>query len=237
MTDLQPEPALALWRDDTGTLVDASRRALVEILKGPYLSGRSHPRLWNAVLADEAAIRSVLHNLFLDLVIDLAEEVAFTRKVHAPEIAPPSVLRSESLKFIDTAMLLVLRQMLLAAHGERRVIVGQDEVFERLMVYRDGDETVFLRSLNAAWGRMQNKLRVLHTAGEGRVEISPVLRFIVDEDRVRSLEEVYARLVGGSRPSDIPDPDAMPESAEAATTGAATPDSAATQTDTVEPQP
>lgn len=197
MTDQQIDAPAALWRDDTGTLADTSRRALVEILKGPYLSGRSHPRLWNAVLADEKAIRSVLHNLFLDLVIDLAEEVAFTRKVHAPEIAPPSVLRAENLKVIDTAMLLVLRQMLLAAHGERRVIVGQEEVFERLMVYRDGDESTYLRSLNAAWGRMQSKLRILHPAGEGRVEISPVLRFIVDEDRVRALEAVYARLAGG----------------------------------------
>lgn len=197
MTSPAPTSASPLWRDDTGTLSDMSRRALIEILKGPYLSGRSHPRLWNAVLTDEAAIRSMLHNVFLDLVLDLPEEVAFTRKVHAPDIAPPSVLRSENLKVVDTVMLLVLRQMLLAAHGERRVIVGQDEVFERLMVYRDGDEAVYLRSLNAAWGRMQNKLRVLHPAGEGRVEISPVLRFIVDDDRVRALEAVYEQLAGG----------------------------------------
>jgi len=210
MTSPQPGVPEPLWRDDTGTLADVSRRALVEILKGPYLSGRQHPKLWNAVLADESAIRSALHNVFLDLVVDPAEEVAFTRKVHAPEIAPPSVLRSENLKVIDTAMLLVLRQMLLAAHGERRVIVGPEEVFERLMVYREGDETTFLRNLNAAWGRMQNKLRVLHPAGEDRVEISPVLRFIVDEDRVRTLEAAYARLAEG-RPTTVPPAGADPE--------------------------
>jgi len=204
MTAPTPEAA-ALWRDDTGTLAEPSRRALVEILKGPYLTARRHPQLWSALLADEAAIRAQLHNIFLDLVVDLAEEVAFTRKVHAPEITVPSVLRSEQLKVIDTAMLLVLRQMLLSAQGERRVIVGQDEVFERLMVYRDGDEMVYRRNLNAAWGRMRDKLRVLHDAGDGRVEISPVLRFIVDEDRVRSLEAVYARLAAGEPLAPTPE--------------------------------
>ena len=106
-------------------------------------------------------------------------------------------MRAERLTFLDTAMLLVLRQFLLTAPGEERVIVGQDEVYEQLSVYRDGDESTFLRNLNGSWGRMVSRLRVLHSAGEDRFQISPMVRFLIDEDRVRELTAVYRRIAGG----------------------------------------
>ena len=62
--------APTLWEGDLGTLGEQSRRALLELLQGPYLSGRRRPQLWQALIADEAAIRSRLHDLFLDVVID-----------------------------------------------------------------------------------------------------------------------------------------------------------------------
>lgn len=185
---------MVLWPGDTGELNISSRRALLEILKGPFLSGRRRPQLWAALMADESAIRSRLHDLFLDLVIDRQDEFAFTRKALAPEVEIPSALRRERLNFIDTAMLLVLRQLLLATQGETRVFVSKVELYDRLMVYRDTDESAYLRALDAAWGRMVNKLRVLHGSEEDRAEISPVVRFIIDDNRVRALTEVYAGL-------------------------------------------
>lgn len=191
-----------LWPEDLGTLHEASRRALLEIIRGPYLSGQRRPALWAALMADERAIRSRLHDLFLDLVIDPVDEFAFARKVRTVEVDVPSAMRTESLNFLDTAMLLVLRQLLLAAPGEQRVIVGQDEVYERLAVYRTGDETAFQRSLNGAWTRMVNKLRVLHTIEEGRAEISPVVKFILDHDLVRTLTDRY-RVIAAQKDPDM----------------------------------
>lgn len=190
------EDSSALWRGDTGTLQEASRRVLLELLKGPYVSGAQNPGLWAALVADQATIRSRLHDLFLDLVLDEYDEFAFTRKVETHDLQVPSALRAERLTFLDTAMLLVLRQFLLAAPGEERVIIGQDEVYEQLSVYRDGDESTFLRNLNGSWGRMINRLRVLHSAGEDRFQISPMVRFLIDEDRVRELTAVYRRIAG-----------------------------------------
>lgn len=120
------------------------------------------------------------------------------RKVRTTEIDAPSALRSEPLQFLDTAMLLVLRQLLLAAPGEQRVIVGQEDVYERLAVYRDGDESVFLRNLNGAWGRMLNRYRVLHPGGADRAEISPMVKFLIDEDRISALSDLYARIAAGT---------------------------------------
>lgn len=197
-------PEARLWSEDLGTLAEQSRRALLEIVRGPYLSGQRRPVLWAALIADEHAIRSRLHDLFLDLVIDRVDEFAFARKVRTTEIDAPSPMRTESLNFLDTAMLLVLRQLLLASPGESRVIVGQDEVYERLMVYRTGDEKTFRGNLNGAWGRMANRFRVIHVVEEDRAEISPVLKFILDHDRVRALTEQFQNIAAGttSAPSE-----------------------------------
>lgn len=181
-----------LWPGDTGTLHEQTGRALLEILKGPYLSGRQQPQLWAALRADEKAIRSRLHDLFLELVMDDVDEFAFARKVRSAAHDIPSALRTERLTFLDTVMLLVLRQLLLASGGEGRVIVGQDEVYERLAVYRSGDDdATYLRNLNGAWGRMMNRFRVLHSAGDDRVEISPMVKFMIDDEQVRALTSVY----------------------------------------------
>lgn len=186
----------ALWPGDTGVLREASRRALLDLIRGPYLSGIRNRALWSALLADEAMIRSRLHELFLDLVVDRDHEVAFVRRVTAPDRDIPSAVRSATLTFIDTAMLLVLRQMLLSAENDGRVIVGQEEVFEQLQVFRDPgrDEHDFAKRLNASWTKMQNVLRIVHTAGDDRVEISPVLRLLLDDQQVAAFSREYARI-------------------------------------------
>lgn len=219
----------ALWNGDTGTLGERTRRVLLELLKGPYVSGTQSPQLWAALVADVDLVRSRLHDLFLELVIDTIDEFAFTRKIVTEEIDAPAAVRSERLTFLDTAMLLVLRQLLLAAPGERRVIVDRDEVYERLAIYRTGDESTFQRNLNGSWNRMSNRLRVLHQAGEDRFEISPMVKFLVDEDRVRELIDVYERIAAG----DVsPDEDAA--DTEADTVGTDTETDVETATDAEE---
>ncbi|GAA1814589.1 DUF4194 domain-containing protein [Agromyces neolithicus] len=206
-----------LWKGDSGTLGLESRRALLDLIRGPYLSGRASPGLWSALLADERAIRTRLNELFLELVLDRVGEVAFVRNVDAGELAVPRTVRTESLSFLDTAMLLVLRQILLSREGEGRVIVGRDEVFEQLAAFRpaDHDEKLFTSRMNSSWMNMKNKLRVIHQAGAAddgeRAEISPVLRLIVDADHVRQIEREYRRIAGGASddganaPGDVTD--------------------------------
>lgn len=199
-TDTELPPATALWPGDTGVIGEHARRALVELIKGPYLSGVKAPALWSGLLADEASIRSRLHEMFLDLIVDRVGEFAFVRNVNPAELKVPSTVRSAALTFLDTAMLLLLRQMLLTGEGGGRVIVGQEEVFEQLRVYRtaDRDETDFNKRLNATWLKMKNTLRVIHLAGsDDRAEISPVLRLIVDADQIAAISGEYRRIAQG----------------------------------------
>ncbi|WP_130178732.1 DUF4194 domain-containing protein [Cryobacterium sp. SO1] len=202
-TGSDTDAAPGLWTGDTGVIGEQARRALLELIKGPYLSGVKAPALWSALLADEAGIRSRLHELFLELIVDRVGEFAFVRNVSTDELKVPSAVRTAALTFLDTAMLLVLRQMLLAGEGDGRVIVGREDVFEQLRVYRtpDRDESDFNKRLNATWLKMKNTLRVIHQAGaEDRAEISPVLRLIVDADQIAAVGAEYRRIAetGGS---------------------------------------
>jgi len=199
-TGTDAAPAAGLWPGDTGLIGEQARRALLELIKGPYLSGVKAPALWSALLADEVGIRSRLHELFLELVVDRVGEFAFVRNVSTTELKLPSTVRTAALTFLDTAMLLVLRQMLLAGEGGGRVIVGQEDVFEQLRVYRtvDRDETDFNKRLNSTWLKMKNTLRVIHQAGaEDRAEISPVLRLIVDAGQIAAISGEYRRIAAG----------------------------------------
>ncbi|WP_062522753.1 DUF4194 domain-containing protein [Demequina silvatica] len=182
-----------LWPGDTGTLTDGSRRALLSLVRGPYLSRDREPANWAALLADEPAIRSRLNDLFLDLVLDTDAEVAFVRGVAGEGNDAPVAVRSESLSYLDTVMLLALRQRLIHDEGHGRVMVGQDELYEELQVFRtpDRDESDFTKRLNSSWAKMLNKLRVLHAVEDGRAEISPVVRLLIDADRVRELRAAF----------------------------------------------
>lgn len=184
-----------LWPHDTGSLPDRSRRALVQLIRGPYLSGQRHPSLWDAVVRDEPTLRARLADLYLELVVDVDHEVAFVRNVDVADLETPRVVRTAALTFLDTAMLLHLRQLLLAEAGSARIIVGLDEVGEHLQVYSDGtDPSGFSKRVNASWSKMRKYGLLAATSTEGRCEISPVLRLVFGAEQVRAVQVELDRL-------------------------------------------
>lgn len=210
-TDVDDRPAAedasaspdALWPGDLGTLSGPSRRALVQLLRGPYLSFRRHAQLWSALLRDERAVRGRLHELFLDLVVDLNAEVAFVRNVSVPDDDVPKTVRSASLTFLDTGMLLVLRQHLLNSDGVERVIIGRDDVDDQLESYRDAatvDPAAFAKRLNASWLNMKKYGIIVDAETDDRVEISPVLRLVFGPDEIAAVRDEYRRIAQEARP-------------------------------------
>lgn len=115
--DIASSRDAGLWPGDRGSLPDASRRALLALLRGPYLAAARNPALWNALLRDQDQVTARLHDLYCDLVLDVDSGVAFVRNVDAPDLQAPRAVRTAALTFLDSAMLLVLRQHLLAGEG------------------------------------------------------------------------------------------------------------------------
>ena len=196
----------ALWDGDPGSLPRDTRRTLVRLLQGPYLTAELHPDLWNALLTDEAAIRRRLGDLFLELVVDREAGLAFTRNVQDPTGASPSVMRTMPLTLVDTVLLLHLRTLLLrtTTPGER-VFIDRGELDDHLAVYRphaSTDHAGFLRRVNSSVDKLRRASLLRETEVPDRYEVSPVLALVFTADEVAAVSAEYRRLLGGSGEAD-----------------------------------
>ncbi len=189
---------LGLWAGDEGELPPEVRQVLVALLRNSHLSLKRQGKHWATLLTYESAIRSRLHDLFLEIIIDREHEIAFVRQVDYEDA--PQVVRTQSLTFMDTLALLLIRQTLLAEEGRGRPFIGFDEMVDQLSVYRDGrDETDFRSRVHSSWQKLV-KWGLLSRPENDRAEISPIVRFLVDSERVAAIQGAYDRLAAQADP-------------------------------------
>jgi hypothetical protein len=207
-----------LFPNDRGTLNVETRRALVLLLQGPSIDGSRQSKLWKVLLRDEALLRQHLHNLFLDLVVDYDQSVAFTRQVVAESIDAPVLLRRNSLTFLESALVLLLRQRLTQADAQgERAVLSKSEMFEHLQVYerdRNVDHARFERQMDNAIEKAK-KLNLLHkTRGsEERYEVSPTLKLLFPAEDIEALARTYRALVTAAEAKQGQDPPGEPDDA------------------------
>lgn len=193
------EPGEALYPGDEGRLPEAARRVLVQLLAGPSLDGRRHSRLWPALVRFRQVIRSRLADLFLDLVMDNDLQVAFVRQADTGDLEAPVLLRRTRLTFLESVLLLYLRQVLAQAdvRGERAV-VSRDEMIEQMQLYErtvNTDQAGFERRVNAAIEKVKkNSLLSAIRGSDNRYEIAPTLKLLFSADEVAELARRYERL-------------------------------------------
>jgi hypothetical protein len=191
-----------LYPGDTGELPWETRRALVQLLAGPSLEARRHPKLWPVLVRDEAVIRRRLAELFLDLVMDIDLKVAFTRQADVGEVDSPILLRRSQLTFLDSILLLYLRQCLTHAdaRGERAVVSG-DEIQEHLSLYQAAastDRAGFAKRVHASIEKLKksNMLQKIR-ASEDRFEVSPTLKLLFSAEEIQALTRLFERMAAG----------------------------------------
>lgn len=199
-----------LYLGDSGELPLDTRRVLVQLLAGPSLDGQRHSKLWPILIRDEAVIRSRLSELFLQLVIDRDLQVAFSRQAETGELEVPRLLRRANLTFLDSILLLHLRQQLTQAeaHGDRAV-VSTDEIVEVLGVYEqvgNTDRALFEKRIHASIEKAKKHsiLRKIRST-EDRFEISPTLKLLFSAEEIQSLTQIY---------HDMRTPEGLPEQDE-----------------------
>ncbi|MDV3467126.1 DUF4194 domain-containing protein [Stenotrophomonas sp. C3(2023)] len=187
------------YMGDTGRLPLDARRALCQLLIGPSIDQLRHARLWPALLRSEANIRSALSDLFLELVLDRDSGVAFTRQADTEDVEAPVLLRSSPLTFIDSVLLLYLRQQLAEADARgNRAVVADTEMAEALAIYEKNlstDRAGFNRRVASAVQKMKDNHILTRLAGQDdRHEVSPALKLLFSAEDVSALSAVYRQL-------------------------------------------
>jgi hypothetical protein len=209
-TDAATNGGAALYVGDVGDLALDTRRVLVQLLAGPSLEARRHSHLWPVLLRHEALIRSRLAELFLDLVLDRDTQVAFTRQADVGDLEVPVLLRRAPLTFIDSVLLLFLRQRLSQAdvHAERAV-VATDEIVEYLTTYEraaNTDRAGFVKRVHASIEKIKKHsiLQKLRSTDD-RFEISPTLKLLFSVEEIQALTGVYRGIAEGAQLQPAPD--------------------------------
>ncbi|HVV53061.1 MAG TPA: DUF4194 domain-containing protein [Polyangia bacterium] len=192
----------AVFAGDRGLLSVDTRRVLVQLLLGPAMDARRQTKLWPVLLREEDVIRSRLHELFLDLVIDHEQKVAFTRQVSEEGVDIPVLLRRTNLTFLESALLLHLRQRLTQAdvQGERAVI-SHDEMVVHLGVFErkgNADHARFSRLVQNAIdkGKKLSLLQKVRGTND-RYEVSPTLKLLFSAEEIQVLTRAYVGLTAG----------------------------------------
>lgn len=202
--------AATAFTGDTGSLPIDTRRVLVQLLLGPSVDARRQSKLWPVLLRDEAVIRSRLHELFLEVVIDHEQHVAFTRQVTTEELEVPILLRKASLTFLETALLLFLRQRLTQADAQaERAVVSLSDMQEHLGVFeRDNnpDHAKFARQVVNAVDKAK-KLSLLQRirSSDERYEVSPTLKLLFSAEEIQQLSRTYEQLLRAPQTTGEPD--------------------------------
>jgi len=212
--DAAQPSANTLFMGDSGELALDTRRALVQLLAGPSLDGRRHPKLWPILVRAEVLIRRRLAELFLELVIDRDVQVAFTRQADTGDLDVPLLLRRAQLTFIDSILLLHLRQRLTQADSQGdRAVVSTDEIMEFLTLYErssNTDRAGFVKRVHASIEKIK-KHSILQKirSSDDRFEISPTLKLLFSAEEIQALTNLYQRMAAGEAPAreTQPEPD------------------------------
>lgn len=198
-------PESSTFPGDQGELRLDTRRVLVQLLQGPAVDGHRQTKLWPVLLRDERVLRIRLHDLFLELVIDHDQKVAFTRQVVEESIDAPVLLRKATLTFLQSALILYLRQRLTQAETQgERAVVARTEMVEHLRVYerdRNVDHARFAQQMDKAVEKAK-ELSLLHKlrGGEDRFEVSPTLKLLFPAEEIIALAKTYQAIAEAARP-------------------------------------
>jgi hypothetical protein len=212
-----------LFPGDTGTLPAAVRNTLVRVMTSRFIDGVRHPDLWNAVLTYQRDLTSRLHDLYVELIIDRAHQVAFTRQADTEDV--PILLRREKpLPALTAVLLLHLREEYERGAAEGApAVVDHDLLMDHLGVWKQADDqdpaTFGKRSENAITALRDRQILV--PVSEGRYRISGVIVPLFTPEKIALLTEAFEEIATApdlsSRPvaNSVPDETADPAGAPA----------------------
>ena len=190
-------------------LPDEARRVLVYLLKNSLILQLDNPQLFISLCLYQDEVRAYLRQVYIYLVIDELDGVAFIARSPSEEDAAEeeqlglSLIVPRTLTVLDTLLLLILRK-----HYQERQTAGEEKVmieverietlltpFTELVNHASKDRKKIVSSLKSF---VERKLLFNERSGE-RYQITPLIRYVVNAQFLESMLEEYRQLATTSR--------------------------------------
>lgn len=180
-----------LFAGDTGTLPFEARRVLALLLQRRYLAAADHPAEWTALLAYQQVLESRCHDMFVELVVDRAHEIAYKRQVREEGLSIPVLLKDEPYKRVETLLMLFVRNRFRQERGvgQAAAFVDAEELVDYALGFLAHDETNLAarrREIDNAVATLARE-HVIDEVAAGRYRILPVVEILLPVDRLREL--------------------------------------------------
>lgn len=192
-----------LTETDTGTLTLSQRKALVKLIKGPFITTTTPADRedFRVIVESRTLLSQQLDNLFLTLVVDETAGVAYTKVWDTEVDGARTLLRAKPLTFVETVIILHLRRQLAKSNPNERTIVEKQEVFEATAPYQTAqgtDHTKQEKHFDTAWNSLAKARVVTETSTPGRWEVSHVLRVAFSSDEIKAVTASFTPLLEDS---------------------------------------
>ncbi len=187
-----------LFDGDMGTLPEGARRALVRLIKEPYISAEKNAADWRWVVECRPSIQSALNDLFLGLVIDEHNELAYAAAPDGAADDFPRLKQERKLTDLQSLLVVFLRQQYAnqTSSGSGKAWVDAEDIHAHLERLNSGrlDTTRLARAIDTAIDSMKGKHYIEKVdSEERRYRIMPIVESVFSLEKVMALLDEYER--------------------------------------------
>lgn len=187
-----------------GRLLADGRIALTELLSRGTVLASTKPELYATLVGQKEVIQDVLADLELEMQLDTRRGViAVVTQVEATDDdddeGSPRLMRRRRLSLYDTFIALILRQHYREREqaGDAKIFIDVDQIQLHLMPFLPltNSDARDKRTLNASIKKFKEMNLLAAVRGDdSRVEVTPVIRMVVDLNWLDVLLEKYREL-------------------------------------------
>ena len=212
--DNQTEMEHAQDRDTDALMPHVARRVLVYLMRQGVILAAENLKLFDLLCRYEAEIRRHLAEVYIQLVLDAKQGVAYIINLKSIQDEQedenqhlddfPVLIRKRTLTVYDTLILLVLRKYYQEREtaGEHKIIIDVERIQSSLIPFipLTNHDSKDRKKLNAALEKFIEKKVLTGLRGEeGRYEITPIIRYVVNAEFLQSLLSEYQQLAAQAK--------------------------------------
>ena len=207
--DNQTEMEHAQDRDTDALMPHVARRVLVYLMRQGVILAAENLKLFDLLCRYEAEIRRHLAEVYIQLVLDAKQGVAYIINLESIEDEQedenqplddfPVLIRKRTLTVYDTLILLILRKYYQEREtaGEQKIIIDLERIQASLIPFIPitNHDSKDRKKLSGTLDKFSEKKILSVIRGEdGRYEITPIIRYVVNAEFLQSLLTEYEQL-------------------------------------------